>query len=229
MERPIRCVAVDDEPLALEIIAEYVEKVPALDLLACISDPVSALEMIRTEEVDLVFLDIQMPELTGIEFIQAMDRKCDIILTTAYPQFALEGFELDVTDYLLKPISFERFHKAIRKILDRRQMNNDYIFVKSDQGLQKLNLNDILYIEGLKDYVSIYTIKERIISLQVMKNMESVLPSNRFRRIHRSYIVALDQIDRIERNKVLIGDNDLPIGETYKDTFLKLIGERNSL
>lgn len=240
----IRCLAVDDEPLALDVIANYVQKVPSLTLVKTTTDPLEALSLIQQGEVDLLFLDIQMPTLTGIQFLRVMNGRCKVILTTAYSEFALEGYEYDVIDYLLKPISFERFLKSVSKLSSRNEKiievekptnneaitvkveNNptlDFIFVKTEYKIQKLNLSDILYIEGLKDYVSIYTKSERILTLQTMKKTEEMLPSNRFVRVHKSYIVSLEKIDSIERQRIFIGKNVIPVGDSYQKDFMRLI------
>src|SRR5690606_27085063 len=166
----VRCIAVDDEPLALDIIADYVEKIPELTLVASTTNAIEALAMVQNGEVDLAFLDVQMPELTGIQFLKIINGKCDVILTTAYPQYALDGYELNVVDYLLKPIAFDRFYRSVQKVLNGRQQQGqqppaiplpsdavDFIFVKTEHKIQRVDLDGVLYIEGLKDYISIYT------------------------------------------------------------------------
>ncbi len=237
----VRCIAVDDEPLALDIIADYVAKMPELSLVASTTNAIEALTLVQNGEVDLVFLDVQMPELTGIQFLKIINGKCDVILTTAYPQYALDGYELNVVDYLLKPIAFDRFYRSVQKVLNNKtaktqppvsaavQQNDtvDFIFVKTEHKIQRVDLDEILYIEGLKDYISIYTSNERIVTLQNMKKMEDILPVNRFVRVHRSYIVALDKIASIERGRIFIHDKIIPVGDTYRDTFYKYIGDRN--
>ncbi|WP_435353672.1 LytR/AlgR family response regulator transcription factor [Emticicia sp. SJ17W-69] len=247
----IRCIAVDDEPLALDILANYIQKIPSLTLVATCTEPLEALSLIQQGKVDLLFLDIQMPTLTGIQFLRVMNGKCKAILTTAYAEYALEGYEYDVADYLLKPISFERFLKAVQKatkqltigssqstVINEQSSDNDsepasinipqldFIFVKTAYKIQKINLSDILYIEGLKDYVSIYTITERILTLQTMKKVEESLPSNRFVRVHKSYIVSLEKIDTIERQRIFIGKNSIPVGDSFQKDFMRLIGEK---
>jgi len=237
----IRCIAVDDEPLALDIIADYVGKVPELTLVASTTNAIEALTMVQNGEADLVFLDVQMPELTGIQFLKIINGKCDVILTTAYPQYALDGYELNVVDYLLKPIAFDRFYRSIQKVLSNRANRIvqvpvvaptdsaiDFIFVKTEHKIQRVDLEDILYIEGLKDYISIYTPTERIVTLQNMKKMEEILPPSRFVRVHRSYIVALDKIASIERGRIFIEDKVIPVGDTYRDAFYKFIGDKNA-
>jgi len=236
----VRCIAVDDEPLALDIIADYVAKVPELTLVTSTTNAIDALALVQNGEVDLAFLDVQMPELTGIQFLKIINGKCDVILTTAYPQYALDGYELNVVDYLLKPIAFDRFYRSVQKVLNNRTQQSlqpvaaslpsdavDFIFVKTEHKIQRVDLDDILYIEGLKDYISIYTADERIVTLQNMKKMEDILPSNRFIRVHRSYIVALDKIASIERGRIFIEDKIIPVGDTYRDGFYKHIGDRD--
>ncbi len=241
----IRCLVIDDEPLAIDIIADYISKVSFLSLIKTFNNPIEALTMVQDGQIDLVFLDVQMPELTGIQFLKIANGKCRVVLTTAYPQYALEGFDLNVVDYLLKPIAFDRFYKAAQKAheiisntssqtslepqLQTQQTApiNDFVFVKTEHKIQKIYINDMLYIEGLKDYISIYTNTERIITLQNMKKMEDILPSNQFVRVHKSYIVALDKIESIERSRITIAKKIIPIGDTYRDHFFKLIENKN--
>ncbi|WP_026897658.1 LytR/AlgR family response regulator transcription factor [Daejeonella oryzae] len=239
----IRCLVVDDEPLALDILADYISKIPFLKLVKTTISAIEGLSLVQNDEVDLVFLDVQMPELTGIQFLKIINGRCDVILTTAYSQYALDGYELDVTDYLLKPIAFDRFYKAAQKVLNKKQDNaaiplpaaepplhtnsNNFIFVKTEHKIQKIYLDDILYIEGLKDYISIFTKSERIIILQNMKKMEETLPSKSFVRVHKSYIIALDKIDSIERSRIQIKDKIIPVGDTYREYFFKLIENKN--
>lgn len=244
----IRCLVVDDEPLALHIIEDYISKVPFLTLVKSTTNPIEALTMVQEGGVDLVFLDVQMPELTGIQFLKISNGKAKMILTTAYPQYALEGYELDVVDYLLKPIAFDRFFKAVQKaqailrpsagtqaVVEQVQPQqqpqsdfmSDFIFVKSEHKIQKVYLRDILFIEGLKDYISIFTPQERIITLQNMKKMEDALPERHFVRVHKSYIVSLNKIDSIERSRIWIGDKIIPVGDTYRDDFFKIIDGKN--
>jgi len=243
----IRCLVVDDEPLALHILEDYISKIPFLELIKATTNPIEALTMVQEGNVDLVFLDVQMPELTGIQFLKISNGKTKVILTTAYSQYALEGYELDVVDYLLKPIAFDRFFKAAQKAqgiiqpsvkqpviepvaqIQQQQQDflSDFIFVKSEYKIQKVYLHQILYIEGLKDYISIFTPDERIITLQNMKKMEDTLPEKHFVRVHKSYIVALNKIDSIERSRIFIGDKIIPVGDTYRDHFFKIIDGKN--
>ena len=243
----IRCLVVDDEPLALHILEDYISKVPFLELVKATTNPIEALTMVQEGNIDLVFLDVQMPELTGIQFLKIANGKTKVILTTAYSQYALEGYELDVVDYLLKPIAFDRFFKAAQKAqgiiqpsvqqpvaepvqqVQQQQQDflSDFIFVKSEYKIQKVYLHQILYIEGLKDYISIFTSTERIITLQNMKKMEDTLPEKHFVRVHKSYIVALNKIDSIERSRIFIGDKIIPVGDTYRDHFFKIVEGKN--
>jgi len=241
----IRCLIVDDEPLALHILEDYISKVPFMELIKSTTNPIEALTLVQDGNIDLVFLDVQMPELTGIQFLRIANGKTKVILTTAYPQYALEGYELDVVDYLLKPIAFDRFYKAAQKAqgiiqpsktpvaepaqIQQQQHDflSDFIFVKSEHKIQKVYLHQILFIEGLKDYISIFTTIERIITLQNMKKMEDTLPGKHFIRVHKSYIVALNKIDSIERSRIRIGDKIIPVGDTYRDDFFKVIDGKN--
>jgi two-component system LytT family response regulator len=242
----IRCIIVDDEPLALHVLEDYISKIPFLHLVKSTTNPIEALTLVQDKEADLVFLDVQMPELTGIQFLRIANGKAKVILTTAYPQYALEGYELDVIDYLLKPIAFDRFFKSVQKaqgILQpaaakpvaaeaspqkpQQEFLSDFIFVKTEHKIQKVYLNDILFIEGLKDYISIFTPAERIITLQNMKKMEDALPPKYFIRVHKSYIVSINKIDSIERSRIFIGDKIIPVGDTYRDEFFKIIDGKN--
>lgn len=236
----IRCLVVDDEPLALDILTDYIDKVPFLKLVAATTSAFEALAIAQKDEIDLIFLDVQMPELTGIQFLKILNGKCNVILTTAYSQYALDGYELDVADYLLKPIAFDRFYKSVLKVQNTLQQVspqapvkiidntiNSFIFVKTEHRIQKIYLDDILYIEGLKDYISIFTKTERVITLQHMKKMEESLPAGRFIRVHKSYIVSIDKIESIERSRIQICDKIIPIGDTYRDNFFKVIEDKN--
>ncbi|WP_316792943.1 LytTR family DNA-binding domain-containing protein [Pedobacter frigoris] len=245
----LKCIAVDDEPLALDIIEDYVSKVPFLELVKRTENAIEALQMVQAGGIDLVFLDVQMPELTGIQFLKIANGKANYILTTAYSQYALESYDLNVSDYLLKPIAFDRFYKAVEKVHNQAKSAEpvsppqplltsapfsiianpiqDFIFVKTEHKIQKIELDDILYIEGLKDYISIYTKSERIITLQNMKKMEETLPQGQFIRVHKSYIISLDKIESIERSRISICGKVIPIGDTYRDEFFKHIDNKN--
>jgi DNA-binding LytR/AlgR family response regulator len=233
----IRCLIVDDEPLAQRVIERYAEDIPFLDIVQKCSSAVEAIDVLHNLDVDLIFLDINMPRLTGMDFLKTLKNPPLVIITTAYAEFAIQGYELDVVDYLMKPFSFERFYKAIQKAeeflkgKDQRQFENKeadkqddtFIFIKSSKKTYKVNLEDILYIEALGDYVKIYTNEKMIISYQSLKNIETLLPSTAFPRIHKSFIIALSRIDLIEGNHVKIKDRLIPIGTNFKNEFEKLI------
>lgn len=238
------CVIVEDEPLARNLLASYISKIPRLELKNSFSNALDALEYLRENQVDILFSDIQMPEVTGITLLKLLKNKPLIILTTAYSEYALEGYELDVYDYLLKPISFERFLKAIEKGIARlddnqipstfktetkeltTEIQSDYFFVKDGTKLIKINLSNILYIEGLKDYVCIFTNQKKIVTLQTMKSLEATLPKDKFIRIHNSFIVAISAIEEIERDRLIINKTTIPISETYKKAFRELVEKR---
>jgi DNA-binding LytR/AlgR family response regulator len=236
----ITCLIVEDEPLARNLLTEYVKKVPYLNLVKACSGALEAMEALRTNPVDLMFLDVQMPELTGIAFLKSLQKKPLVVLTTAYSEYALEGYELDITDYLLKPITFERFLKAVDKASQRLSNpapvtaekptpdppTSTFIFVKDGTKLVKINWNDILYVEGLKDYVTIHTRSQKVISLQRLKVLEEQLPAEKFIRVHNSFIIALDAIDSVHKDKIQIGAALIPVGDTYKKTFRDFIEGR---
>jgi len=229
----LTCLIVEDEPLARSLLTDYVKKIPSLELIAACPTPFDALEVLKSNPVDLLFLDIQMPEITGIGLLKTLQKKPMVIFTTAYSEYALEGFELDVVDYLLKPITFERFLRAVNKTQARmtglplaQPTTDDFIFVKDGTKLVKIMINDILYVEGLKDYVTIFTKTQKVVSLQRLKAMEDQLPASLFIRIHNSYIVSLRAITSIHKNEVEIGTAFLPVGETFKKSFKEAIERR---
>jgi two-component system LytT family response regulator len=231
----IRCIIIDDKPLAIDILADYATKIPFLDLVATTTNPIEGLSIIREQKVDLVFLDIQMPELTGLQFMKIAGKQCKVILTTAYSEYALDGFEHDVIDYLLKPIAFDRFYRAAEKalqiigngkeqaVMQSTEQPAEYLFVKTEHRIQKVNLKDILFIEGLQNYISINTTVERILSLQTLKKMEEQLSSKEFVRVHKSYIIALRHITAIERSRIFIGDVIIPVGDNYREGFYNIV------
>src|SRR5436190_13559944 len=232
----LKCMVIDDEPLAIQLLANHISKVPFLELVSSFNNPMEGLINFNSNPTDLIFLDIQMPQLTGVQFMKLLQNRAQVVITSAYEQYAIEGFEHNVTDYLLKPISFERFYKGAEKaynlknpahILDRKQdlypPTGGYIFVKVETKMVRVELDDILFFEGLKNYVSIYTKTKRIVTLQVMKQLEEILPPNRFVRVHKSFIIALDKINSIERQEIYIADRIIPIGITYQEQFFKLL------
>ena len=226
------CIIIDDEPLAVGLLESYVSKIEDLNLLGSFNNPLDALQLLRETSVDILFLDIQMPEITGIEFKKIINPEVKVIFTTAYSDYALESYELNAVDYLLKPITFQRFLQAIEKIKEKAspliiESNADYIFVKTEYRLQKIQYSDILYLKGLSDYVAIQTKSGKVLTLQNMKDFEKNLWKNKFVRVHKSYIVNLEHIEFIERNRIVIESEYIPIGATYKEAFLKLIHKDN--
>jgi len=237
----LKCLVIDDEPLAIALLQDHISKVSFLQLEGVYSNPLEALLNFNKNPVDLIFLDIQMPQLNGVQFMDLLQNRAQVIIASAYQEYAIEGFEHNVVDYLLKPIPFERFYKAVEKAynlknptqsLNRAQemhpTTGGYVFVKVETRMVRVELDDILYIEGLKNYVSIHTKTKRIVTLQVMKQLEEILPPNRFVRVHKSYIVALDKINSIERQEIYINDNIIPIGNTYQEHFYKLLDVRKA-
>jgi len=227
----LRTIAIDDEPLALKLVSDYVEKTPFLDLVGSFENPLDAIEFLAQSEVDLILVDIQMPELTGIEFIRTLETAPKIIFTTAYEKYALESYKLNAIDYLLKPFSYEEFLKAVQKARKQTELESNhypsieassqFLFLKSEYKIRRINFNDILYIEGLKDYIKVYTTGEDkpVLSLNSMKSLEQKLPEDRFMRVHRSFIVNLEKIDTIERSRIIFGKIYIPVSDQYKDKF----------
>ena len=235
MKEKISCYIIDDEPLAQEILEEYISKVPFLELKGSFMGPLEATGQIKEDNPDLLFLDINMPDLDGLSFIPMLNPKPMIILTTAYDQYALKAFELEVKDYLLKPFSFERFYKSVLRLYqeqsDRQQPEkkeikidapeSDHIFLKVGHRVQKVAIKEIIYIEGMKDYLRIHTAGEKIMTLLNFHKLEELLPPSKFSRVHRSFMVAIDKIDHIERKRIIISDQIIPISDTYADEFYR--------
>jgi DNA-binding LytR/AlgR family response regulator len=240
----INVIIVDDEPLALDVLETYINKIPDLNLVKKCSNALEANSALNEHDIDLMFLDIQMPQLTGIDFLRTLAKPPKVIFTTAYANYAVEGFELNAVDYLLKPISLDRFMKAVNKAQEQINLENkdvapvaatadgdgeDYIFVKADKKLIKVNYSDIVYIEGLKDYVIIRLNSSRIITLQTMKSLEQKLPISTFKRIHRSYIVNIQRIQAVQGNMVEVIEKNqakhLPIGKNYREELLEIINK----
>lgn len=232
--RNLRCMIVDDEPLAVKMIETFVTRTPGIELIESFTDPVMALSKIREADPDLVFLDIQMPDLNGLDLSRMIPKDTRIIFTTAFAQYALEGFEVNALDYLLKPIRYQKFLGAVEKAQQwfslkeaasaatNEKEDNDSIYVKTDKVLQKVMIADILYVVGMKDYVTIYTASSKtpLVTHITMKGIEDMLPSSAFMRVHRSYIVALDKIDSIQPGmEILIGRTIIPVSDSYKDAF----------
>ncbi len=231
----MNCIIVDDEPLARELLEQFVNKVPFLNLKALCSNAFQAMAVLNNDSIDLIFLDIQMPDLSGLQMYQSLQNKPQVIFTTAYSNYALEGFEVDATDYLLKPFTYERFMKAVAKAYDNyskiygaddsvRDKNlAEFLFVKDGTKTVKIILQDVLYMESMKDYIRIHTTEKTIVTLTSMQNMVDKLDPKLFARVHRSYIVSIAKIDAIERNRIVIGENWIPIGNYYKDAFKEIL------
>jgi DNA-binding LytR/AlgR family response regulator len=238
----INCIAIDDEPLALDIIRDYCSKVPFLNLIRTFDNAMDSIEFIRSNKLDLLFLDIQMEELTGIQLLHALKHRPYVIFTTAYDSYAIQGFELDIIDYLLKPISFERFVKSVDKVYEKMHTDqmlktkpdpvvaapseDAYFFVKTETRMEKVRYTDVLYIEGMGDYWRIITPGKRIMTLLNYKKLEEMLPPRQFIRVHKSFIVAVDKIDSVERNRIKIADRLIPVSETFRKTFFDFIEKR---
>ena len=234
----LRCLAIDDEPLALELLEDNISKVPYLQLVASCSNPLEAMKVLQTETVDLIFLDIQMPGLTGLQFIQSLAQKPMFILITAYEKYALDSYNLDVIDYLVKPVSLDRFIKACNKawelfglkikgVNSTKENAPDFLFVPVEYSLVKVVVSNIIWIEGLKDYIKIHLhdTSKPIVTRMNMKAMEDDLPASKFIRIHKSYIVSIDYITAVRKSSVFIGDLELPVGENYRDAVATLTGK----
>jgi DNA-binding LytR/AlgR family response regulator len=233
----IQAIAIDDEPLALQLVKGYIDKTPFLELVGIFDNPLSAFEFIENNEIQLIFLDIQMPDLKGTEFARTLQSRYKIIFTTAYEKYALEGFKLDAVDYLLKPFGYEEFLVAaqkVRKLVDLEQKsqtqieaNKEFLFLKSEYKIRRINFNDILYIEGLKDYIKVYLSNEPkpILSLSTLKAVESKLPENQFMRVHRSFIVNLNKIQTIDRSRIVYGETYIPVSDQFKDKFQEFLNK----
>lgn len=223
------CIIIEDEPLALERTKNFVEKVPFLELSATFDNALNGLAYLKSNQVDLLFLDINMDELTGIELLESSKIESQVIITTAYQEYALKGYELNVTDYLLKPFTFNRFLQAVNKAQSKIQKESegqqaDFIFVKTENRLEKITLNEIVYIEGMRDYRRIHTKNKRIMTLQNFKELEKLIPSSLVCRVHKSYMVGLNHIDSVERSRINISGQRIPISDTYRELFFQKIG-----
>lgn len=232
----MRCLAVDDEPLALDLLEDNINKIPYLTLVKRCRNAFESQEVLMKERIDLMFLDIQMPGITGVQFLQAVTAPPLVIFITAYDQFALDGFNLDVVDYLLKPVAFDRFLKAVNKAHELFAVRNapvpaaaEYLFVNADYNLVKINIRDIVYIEGLKDYIKIFleNVQRPVITRMSLKVMEEKLPADKFVRVHKSFIVSLDKIVSIRKARISIGNVHVPISEHYKTNLDKFIDPRH--
>lgn len=230
----INCIVIEDEPLALKKIKEFIEQVDYLNLLEGFNNAVDAIGFLKKNSVDLIFLDIRMKKLSGIQFLESLQVKPKVIITSAYNEYALKGYELDVADYLLKPFMFERFLKSVDKVYNQLSIltgdnSNDFIFVKTEYRIEKIEIKDILYIQGMKDYLQIHTVDRKIMTLQTFKNLLEILPQSDFQRIHNSYIISISKIENIERNRIRIGKDLIPISDSYKDKFYSILKVRKIL
>jgi DNA-binding LytR/AlgR family response regulator len=239
MKEKINCYIIDDEPLAIEILEEYIRKVPFLELKGSFNSALEASGKMKADKFEVLFLDVNMPDIDGLSFIGMLNPRPVIVLTTAHDAFALKAYELEVADYLLKPISFDRFYRSALRLYNllktgvlpdkdmpaETQHDNQYIFVKVGHRIQRIPLSDILFVQGMKDYLQIHTVNEKLMTLTTFAKMEDHLRSNRIVRVHKSYMVAINKIDHIERNRIFIGDQIIPISETYSEGFFKMISE----
>ena len=234
----IKCIAVDDEPLALELLEDNISKVPFLQLIATCENVKQAMEVLQEHTIDLIFLDIQMPGLTGIQFIKSMTQKPMIIFVTAYEKHALDAFDLDVIDYLVKPVALDRFIKACNKAKELYQLTSagkgsepDYFFVNADYTLQKVKFNDIMWIEGLKDYIKIHlkSSSQPLVTRMSLKSMEEVLPSSKFIRVHKSFIISIAYVTAVRKKSVFIGPTEITISDSYPDAIAAIMGKAPGL
>lgn len=239
MKDKMNCYVIDDEPLAVEIMEEYIGKVPFLELKGSFNSALEASAKMKADKLEVLFVDVNMPDIDGLSFIGMLNPKPAVVLTTAHDEFALRAYDLEVADYLLKPISFDRFYRSALRLYNllktgappeketpgEAQQNKLYIFVKVGHRIQKILLSDILFMQGMKDYLQIHTANEKIMTLATFAKMEENLCSSRIVRVHKSYMVAIDKIDHIERSRIFIGDQIIPISETYSEGFFKMIGE----
>ncbi|MBK9412070.1 MAG: response regulator transcription factor [Bacteroidetes bacterium] len=226
------CIIIEDEPLALERTKIFVSKIPFLNLCGTFDNALDGLSFLKSNKVDLLFLDINMDELSGIELLESSKIESKVIITTAYQEYAIKGYELNVTDYLLKPFTFDRFLKAVNKAQESMSQSTkssppEFIFVKTENRLEKINLSEIIYIEGMRDYRRIHTADKRIMTLQNFSELEKVIPSNIVCRVHKSFMVGINKIESIERSRIKIFNQIIPISETYRELFFQIINKSN--
>lgn len=223
----ISCIIIDDAPLAIDKLEGFIGKLPILKFVNSFTNGIDAIGFIKSNAVDLAFLDIQMEGFTGFQFLESLKTRPQIIITSAYSEYALKGYDFNVSDYLLKPFAFERFVQSIDKVINLLSANNgnekSFMFVKTEYRIERVNFDDILYIKGMSEYLQIVTTKAKIMTLQNFSNMETILPSGNFFRVHKSYIVAIDKIDNIERSIIKIEDKTISIGLNYKEKFNEII------
>lgn len=224
----IRCIIIEDEPLAMERTRSYVQKLPFLHLVSEFDNSLEALSFLKSNTVDLIFLDIRMDELSGVQLLESIDIPSEVIITSAYNEYALKGFELRVTDYLLKPFTFERFIQAVESAENNltkkaNPVERKYIFIKTEHRLEKLMLSDLVYIEGMRDYRRIHTIDKRLMTLQTFRDFEELISPDIICRVHKSFMVAIDKIDSVERDRIKIGEITIPVSDTYRKSFMERI------
>jgi DNA-binding LytR/AlgR family response regulator len=232
--KKLSCIIVDDEPVARKILHEFVEQVPFLDLHGKFENALKAELFLKSNKVDLIFLDIEMPKVSGLQFLQRLNIESLVILTTAFPQYALEGYELDIIDYLLKPFALSRFLKAVQKAKDYYELKSrtvavpqpDYIFIKSDKRIEKIRLCDIIYVESVGNYVAVYTDEQKILAYLTLKSLEAQLPPGDFMKIHQSYMVNAARINAIDGNEIKIGNKSLPMSRNYRENVMKIVQQR---
>ena len=224
------CIIIEDEPLAMERTKNYVQKLPYLQLLACFDNGIDALQFLKQQNTDLIFLDINMADLSGIQLLETKNIQSEVIITTAYQEYALKGFDLKVADYLLKPFTFERFIQAVERVQQVLTKNNipadkKFVFVKTAYRLEKIILDEVLYIEGMRDYRRIVTASKKIMTLETFKEFEREIPASIICRVHKSYMVAIDKIDSVKKDLITINDISIPISDTYKKCFFEQINQ----
>nr|WP_299068130.1 LytTR family DNA-binding domain-containing protein [uncultured Allomuricauda sp.] len=226
------CIIVEDEPIAREKLEEYIKEIPFLELKKSFINPINVPQYLSENKIDLMFLDIEMGKFSGLDLLSTLDTHLKVIITTAYEQYAINGYEFNILDYLLKPYSFSRFVKATSKVVEKQNENghhssHEYVFIKTENRIEKVDLKEILYIEGMKDYMKIVTSNKKIMTLMNFKKMLNLLPKKQFIRVHNSFIVSLDKIEHIERDRILIEKNLIPISNTYKNDFFDVIKRGN--
>lgn len=223
----VKCIVIDDEPLAIEKLNSFISRISWLSPEESFSNAIDALNYLKTNPVDLIFLDIQMDDFSGLQFLEALKNRPFIIITSAYKEYAIQGYDFEVTDYLLKPFGFERFIIAVEKVYAQhaafRQQKRDYIFLKTGYSMERVNLSEILYIEGMNEYLQVVTLQHKFMTLQNFRDMEVLLSSDNFIRVHKSFIVALDKIEKIERNVIIIRGKRIPVGKSYKEKFDEIL------
>ena len=228
----ISCIVIDDEPLAIELLKKYIAKIYFLELKGAFTDPYEAKKLLESTPVDMLFLDIQMPDINGIEFSKIITKEIAVIFTSAFSEYAVEGFNVDAIDYLLKPIEYDRFLKSVYKAkeyidyINNQEIQEGYIFVKSDYQMVKINLKDILYIEGLDDYIKIHLPQKPVLTLMTLKTISQKLPPREFMRVHRSYIVPVSKIENVSKSKIKIAGKEIPIGVSYSESFFAAMDKK---